>query len=108
MDDPSEVLIRDLATRFDGLKALLAEHVEDNDEILPHVFMADVTRWVEGGAADSERAAVLDQLEQEYGGDDVGVRELITVSFLENLSEGSLTVLGLPPLLRAEYEELYG
>ncbi len=56
--------------------------------MLPHLFMADVERWVElalhqGRRSDVQR--VLEQLEEEFNGPDDDVREVISASFLEHL-----------------------
>ena len=46
--EPSTVAFCDrLAERHADLASLLAEHRRDNDETLPHLFMADVERWFE-------------------------------------------------------------
>jgi hypothetical protein len=77
-----------LVWRFRGLQARFAEHLEDNEgEILPHPFMADVERWAESLLADrrDELAALLDALADGVERGDEAVRNLIDVSFVEEL-----------------------
>jgi len=78
-----------LVRRNRALLSVLEEHLVDQEgEVLPHLFMADVERWVEvalhqGRRPDVER--VLEQLEEEFNGPDDDVREVISASFLEHL-----------------------
>jgi hypothetical protein len=81
--------VRDMVARFPGMGALLEEHIKDNDEILPHVFFGDVTRYVLSLLSDSlpqrrELRDILDYLERAYASGDEQLQELIAVSFLEN------------------------
>lgn len=78
-----------LVRRNRALLNVLQEHLVDQEgEVLPHLFMADVERWAEsslqqGLRLDVER--VLEQLEEEFNGPDDEVREVISASFLEHL-----------------------
>lgn len=75
------------------------EHIEDNDELLSHVLMADVTRFFEdhltasyGEGPEAHRSAeivnhVLTVLEDAMMSGDPGLRELVSASFLENLDQ---------------------
>lgn len=77
-----------LVHRFPVLLPLLQEHLDDYDGLLPHVFLGDVTRWVLGhieSPADSEVGAVLVFFEACFAQGGEHERELISVSFLENL-----------------------
>ncbi len=81
-----------LVYRFGALLPLLQDHLEEQEgEVLPHLFMADVERWVEGEvkSGDSSRCAqvqaMLDFLEIVYSTAGEEVEELISVSFLEHL-----------------------
>jgi hypothetical protein len=87
--------VRSLVSRFPNLTNVLAEHIADNDEILPHLFFGDLTRYVETlhgvARADSvspskqELRSILAYLEETYAGGDEELQELISVSFLEHL-----------------------
>lgn len=93
MSSHEETLVRSMVDRFPSLSALLEEHLQDNfGELLPHLFLGDVTRYVVSlhsaasrGAVQQQRelADILDDLENEYGNPES--QELISVSFLENL-----------------------
>jgi hypothetical protein len=78
-----------LVTEFPELEPNLAEHREDMEgETLPHVFMADVTRWfMERYRAGESRSAkaLTDWFDSQYPTADADVRNVIDVSFLENL-----------------------
>jgi hypothetical protein len=75
------------------IDAVLAEHVEDNDEVLPYLFLADVTRWLTAYAEVAEPTAterkaadsVIEVLDDEGAAGDDETRYLIVGGFLENL-----------------------
>src|SRR5688572_27913597 len=73
---------------------LLREHVSDNAQVLPHVLMGDVTRFVESylctpaaaplsSAARGVLARVIAVLEVCMRSPDPRLQELVSVSFLE-------------------------
>jgi hypothetical protein len=106
-----------LVTRFGDLRPLYEDHVRENDELLPHVLFGRLTDWiVRAYLAAPHRGdtwkAVIDQLETEFEHGDDNVRELIAVSFLENLpypgEEGADIAEHLGPNLRAELHQLRG
>jgi hypothetical protein len=82
------------------LRPLILGHLEDNGETLPHVLFGDVTQFVISKVIENSHEAnsVVDRilcfLEAAFESTDVRVRELISVSFLENL-------VGEPDGLRA-------
>ena len=100
-----EELTRDLVAVAPALGPVLAAHrAEFDGELLPHLFMADVTRWlVTGGPA----ASVLAVLERHLAEGDTEVQNVIALSFLENL-EATDTALraALGPGLRAELQAM--
>jgi hypothetical protein len=89
---PYEIaFVRELAVRFPGLGAPLAEHIEENfGEVLPHVFFYEITEYAVSLANSEELPqrrelrALLNYLEETYGSQEQ-LQELISVSFLENL-----------------------
>ncbi len=94
MSEQAVSFVRSTMARFPSLSALLEEHLKDNlGEILPHVFFGDVTRYVlsllaaSGGGLPPRRELrdILDYLEEAYSASGEELRELISVSFLENL-----------------------
>ncbi len=91
---PSVSFIRSMVARFPTLDALLKEHIEDFEEILPHLFFGDVTRHIvsllpAASGSDFPRRRelrdILAHLEESYSRGDDELQELISVSFLENL-----------------------
>ena len=78
-----------------ALAPLLDQHLEDNGEVLPHVFLGDVTRAVTHAFATTQakpngidQSAAIDELRvleraMAFGNDEL--MELVSVSFLENI-----------------------
>ena len=89
----------------------LSEHLQDNGELLPHVLMSDLLRFVgaridQHGQTAVEVAVILDTLEDEVLGGDADTVNAIAVSFLENLEAEpffSKLYARLGPKLRAAH-----
>ncbi|MFD0360092.1 hypothetical protein ACFQZZ_01345 [Nocardia sp. GCM10030253] len=103
--------IRDLANLEPEIRPLIAEHVNDYDEILPTMLMGDVSRWVvqivqESADPASRLAPFFNRLEQAWGDGQNPVSDLIAVSFVENIFDepGVVELLG-PELTR--YYRIY-
>jgi hypothetical protein len=102
--------IKDLVADFPGLGPLYAEHVNYFGVLLPHLLFGDVVRWIvelyEAGEVETVKA-FLDRLEQDYPSLDTGSRNVVEVSFVEDLpasgQAGSEIALWLGPALREEY-----
>ncbi len=105
------------------LRHIYDEHIEDYDDLLPHVFFGDLTRYVINLyefileiPIDKQKWSDLDKilmyLENGMSGDDENVRELIVVSFLENfdITNGSLRMLEerFGPNLKRELKVIRG
>ena len=56
---------RELAQQIPDIGEILTEHLSDYDELLPHVFMGDVTRYVSNDG--SHRTDVVQALEKAVG-----------------------------------------
>jgi hypothetical protein len=88
MSNSTKRAVNGLVTTIPELQPILREHTDDNGgELLPHVFLGEATRWA---VAQYELDPLsigkfLTALDNEYAGGDASVRELIVVSFLENL-----------------------
>lgn len=84
-------LVQQLAATFPAIAELLDDHVADCGDMLPHVVFGDITRYfvelVRSPLPDDDLKAValLAELATAFERSDESVRELITVSFLENL-----------------------
>ena len=92
MTASTKALVTQLVQAFPDLRRILDDHLEANDEILPHVFFGDLTEWLVDSylaAPDAGSEAtwrrILDQLEHVYEIGDTDVKELLYVSLLENL-----------------------
>lgn len=71
---------------YTELAPLLTEHLEDNEgEVLPHLFLADVMRWLAARVEYDQDLCrgVLKLLERAYVRGPEDVRGLITVSGVE-------------------------
>jgi hypothetical protein len=81
-------------------------HFRDNGEVLPHVILGDVTRFVHEALKRGDRSTVrriLAVLERAFVSRDQDARELVSASFLENLEPGAgelrtLTALAGPKM----------
>jgi hypothetical protein len=89
---PAHAFLEEVARIDTRLAELLAEHKRDNDGMLPHVFMSQVTR-IAGDLAtrgSPDRAAldeILGAIERAVTSGVAEVEELAVVSFLENLHQ---------------------
>ena len=75
-----------LSYEFPDLLPLLQEHLEDNEgEMLPHLYLADVMRWLAKRATVREDLcrAILRWLEDAYATGNEEIRGLLTVSGVE-------------------------
>ena len=115
MSEATIALVDRLVEACAALKPLFDEHLEDNfGEVLPHVFLGEVTRHLVGEAAGDAGSrtveAALRQLEDEFASGTEEVKELIAVSFLENLPEspepGLAVRLRLGPSLKGELSRM--
>jgi hypothetical protein len=83
------LLVADLVEEAPPLLPLLQEHLDTYDSLLPHIFMADVTRWAvrehTSNPSDQSLALLLQRLETAFEAGDPHEHELIGASFLENL-----------------------
>lgn len=90
LTDP-EALSERVAGIAPALQSMWNEHLRENaGEPLPHLYLGEVAGWfVEpletGRALDASRRALCGLLEDALTRGDDGVRELVRVSFIENL-----------------------
>ena len=114
MSEKTTAFVKELVARFPGLASLLDAHRQNNaDEILPHVFFGDVTRYVvvlADKSAGSELRDIITYLEEAFAGRVGEISNLISVSFLENLpreGERAARIRALlGPLLSAESQAI--
>lgn len=108
---------------FSNLRHIYDKHIEDYDELLPHVFFGDLTRYVvnlykttQDHSPDKRKWDELDKiiayLENGISERDENVRELIAVSFLENLERTDSSLRNLEerfgPNLKKELKVIRG
>jgi hypothetical protein len=104
--DKQVALVRELVARFPKLSRLLEQHINDYEEILTHVYFADVTNYlVSLPVASRELRDMLAFLEETFAAGDPDLQELIAASFLENLpfpeeSGGEIRDMLGPALMR--------
>ena len=81
--------MEELLRRVPELKPLYDEHLRDNQLLLPHLLMANITRFAIGAGDLAPRTestrALLGCLEAGLSDGNDEVKELIGVSFAENL-----------------------
>ena len=96
---------KSLADQCPDVSDILTEHIADNGEVLPHVFLADVTRYL---LADGRcRKALVKYLDQSFATKGPDVEDLIAVSFVEYLDANELRLVtdGIDvPHLQAEWD----
>ena len=95
-------------------RAMQEKHLRDNDEVLPHVLFGDLSRFAvaahkRGDTRLVER--VIGLMERLLRDGDAATRELVGVSFVENIGpedveEGFFALYG--PLLRADFKASWG
>ena len=91
MNSKTVDFVRALVEKFSILIPVFKEHIEDqNGEVLPHVFLADITRLIinriqKFGLEDKITRKIIDELETAYMEGNNQIIELISASFLENL-----------------------
>ena len=93
-----------------GFAPIYDEHIKDNDEVLHHVLMGELTTYAiklyrTGHKERDDRSretldAILDLLEQAIQSPDGNLQELVAVSFVENLGRADEDYDGMRALLR--------
>lgn len=81
-----KLLIERLLAAVPDLRPVYDEHISDNDDLLPHVFFGDVTRFAIENAATPNVANLLAVLDEGLCDADAEVREVVLASFVENLA----------------------
>ncbi len=91
MCNSAVTLVNRLLQLVPELSHVYDAHIDDNDELLPHVFFGDVTRFVVqqvgsgAGEPPAQLIVLLDCLEHSMACGNEDVQKLISVSFLEDL-----------------------
>lgn len=102
--------VADLGAAAPALNQLLDEHVADNDQFLPHVYMAEVTRWLCADRAPATIHDVVVVIADHFERGQSDVRDVILASFLENLDPDAVSseavLRALPPALRSARHDI--
>jgi hypothetical protein len=89
MDLTYEGVVPTVVAAGPELRDELAAHIRDNDDVLPHVFVGGsvvpfvLQAWTSGRTEAVERCLAV--LEAALGSDDERTRNLVSVSFVENV-----------------------
>jgi hypothetical protein len=95
-----------------GFEHVYDEHVADYDEVLPHVLLGDLVRFlsreieVRGAQSVAVRQA-MSLLEEGMGSGEPRLQELVAVSFLENLDSADASFSTIRTLFGPSLEEQY-
>jgi hypothetical protein len=117
LDSGDALFVERLVTEVPALRPLFDDHLAFfDDELPPHVFFGDVTRFVVSGFSDHpERRAdaekILTLLEEAIASPDEDVQNVVSDSFCENLlGEKPLEAIrdAMGPRLRAELAKYEG
>jgi hypothetical protein len=106
-----DTLPRQLCVAIPGFDRVHDEHVADYDEVLPHLLMADLVRFLcdevrVSGAQSAVLRQAMELLELALN-QDSRVEELLSVSFIENLDPEEPSVAAIRSTFGPKLEELY-
>ena len=110
-----EMIVDDLVSELPEFESTIREQVQTYDDLLPHVLFGDFTRFVIAAwrSGDTELLGrCLDFLERALLEGDEKVRNLVEVSFIENVGVWDPTMVPFvetwPNALRAQAERQSG
>ena len=83
MEDCTKVFMQNLVKQCDSLSAFYLDHISYYDELLPHVFMGEITRQIISG--NLQRQKIVEHLSEAFRTGDEEVKNLIAASFIENI-----------------------
>jgi hypothetical protein len=66
-----------------GIGPLRDEHLVDHDELLGHLLMSDIARWIQLPENAGSVPALLERMETLYVDGDDNVQNMVNVSFIE-------------------------
>ena len=101
---PDVIYTEELIESVPALQQIYRAHLQENDELLPHVLFGEITRFVVTKARKAEHdpliARLLNEFEKGLEEGPEEVRELVSVSFVENLCGETEAIKVLKPLMR--------
>ena len=108
-DETTSDFITALVAAEPALASVLDAHLATYDELLPHLFMGDVTQWLTAHGPQPRVLGILDEAVESGSAD---VRGLVYMSFLEHLMAreplNHRLVTSLPPRLHAAWTVVGG
>ena len=107
-----ETFVDELRSAVPGFGRVYDEHVSDNDEVLPHVLLGDLVRFLSNevevrGVEGTGVKPAMDLLERAMDSSDLRLQELVVVSFLENLDPNDPSFFAIRALFGARLEDQY-
>lgn len=112
MNRSPQNFVRALVSLEPELAPALAEHIDDNDGLLPHLFMGDVARWVIRArhhvSSETRLRRLFEFLDAEYGDGQSETANVIAASFVEFMIDEPDIVEMFGPKLTKSYTELVG
>lgn len=112
MSQSPEDFVRALVSLEPDLAPELAEHIDANDGLLPHVFMGDVARWVirvhRQASSETRLRRLFEFLDAEFGDGQSETANVIAASFVEFMIDKPEIIEMFGPKLTKSYTELVG
>lgn len=106
----AEAFCRDVAEAVPLLSVVLTKHIEYYEELLPHVFFGDVTRFaatcVQTGGDKEGLAKLLAVIEKGLDSGDSDIANVVAVSFVENLKATEDIRKTAGPELRQQIDDM--
>jgi len=95
-----------------GFDCIYDEHVADYDEVLPHVLLGDLVRFLSNevtvhGSESVALKTAMALLERGIESQDPRLQELVAVSFIENLDAEASSFPAIRSLFGPRLEEQY-
>ncbi|MBU1358852.1 MAG: hypothetical protein KKC79_15365 [Gammaproteobacteria bacterium] len=115
MNDVKRFVV-ELIEKVPEARRIYEDHLEDNDTLLPHVFMGEIARFVlqisENTSREDDLKELLSIIEDGLQSRHHDVQNLVALSFVENLCGEEHHVMQLIPLMgeatRREVRSLCG
>jgi len=84
-----ECAIRNLVAQFPMLVPILEENIKDNGEVLPHLVMSDIVRWMAEHAQTDRDVCrgVMEWMEEQMVDGKEAVQNMVAVSGVEMLPD---------------------
>ncbi len=109
---PTEYWLSQIAIAIPRLAALIEDHRDFNEGLIPHVLFGEIAPWVEEEYRLSGRSkdlgTLLDILDQGYDEGDSSFQNVLEASFIENVGPDSPLIEFLGPALSTVARRMFG